>query len=48
MQQPLQIEKCSPFCPECGSYLIFRDNECICKNPQCGWHCQECSNDDDI
>ncbi|MBQ2817157.1 MAG: hypothetical protein IJF16_04410 [Clostridia bacterium] len=40
--------ECTAHCPECGADLAFQDNECICKNPDCGWHCSKCKNDDDI
>ncbi len=39
---------CTAFCPLCGSDLVFQDNECICKNKDCGWHCGGCKTEDDV
>ena len=39
---------CTAVCPICGSDLSFQDNECICKNKACSWHCEGCKSKDDI
>ncbi len=41
-------EDCTAFCPICGSDLVFQDNECICKNKDCGWFCDGCKTEDDV
>jgi len=41
-------KKCTAICPLCGSDLSFMDNECICKNKECSWHCDGCKSEDDI
>lgn len=40
--------QCVAHCPKCGSDLAFIENECICKNPKCGWSCEGCKEDDDV
>lgn len=39
---------CTAFCPVCGNDLVFQDNECICKNKECSWHCTGCKTEDDV
>ena len=33
---------CTAFCPKCGADLYYLGDECICKNKDCSWVCQEC------
>lgn len=39
---------CTPFCPICGSDIAYLGNECICKNKDCNWHCDDCKTEIDV
>lgn len=41
-------DECTSTCPVCGWDLSFQDNVCICKNKNCGWHCDKCRTEQDI
>lgn len=42
-----EIEGCVAICPLCGSDLSYQDYTCVCKNPNCHFHCDKCKSPDE-